>query len=97
MTQKLRSAQANAKMWAMLRDLSQQVVWHGQKLHESDWKTVMTAALKRYRIVPGIDGGFVMLGSSTSRMTVAEMCELIDLIEAFGAQQGVRFTAQECV
>lgn len=28
-------------------------------------------------------------------MTIAEMCEMQDLMEAFGAQRGVRFTAQE--
>lgn len=82
-------------MWAMLRDLSQQVVWHGQKLHEAEWKDVMTAALKRQKVVPGIDGGFVVIGARTSKMPVAEMCELIELVEAFGTQQGVRFSAPE--
>jgi len=48
-------------------------------------------------VVPGIDGGFVVLGKSTSKMTKPEMSELQDLIEAFGAQQGVRFTAPEYV
>lgn len=28
-------------------------------------------------------------------MTKAEMCELQELVEAFGAQQGVKFTAPE--
>jgi hypothetical protein len=45
--------------------------------------------------VPGIDGGFVVLGLRTSQMSVAEMAELQTLIEAFGAQQGVRFSAPE--
>jgi hypothetical protein len=80
-------------MWAMLRDVSRQVVWHGQKLADSEWKDVFTAALKRQRVVPGIDGGFVVLGTSTSAMKMAEMAELMDLMEAFGAQQEVRFTA----
>ena len=51
----------------------------------------MTAALKKQRAVPGIDGGFVVLGSSTRRMTKQEHGELQDLIEAFGAQRGVKF------
>lgn len=93
---KLRSAQANARMWAMLTDVSRQVIWHGQRLAAEDWKHVLSAALKKQRIVPNIEGnGFVVLGLSTSRMTVAEMAELMDLIEAFGAQQGVRFSAPE--
>lgn len=89
-----RSTQANRRMWAMLRDLSQQVVWHGQKLAEEDWKHVLSAGLKKQRIVPNIENnGFVVLGLSTSRMTVAEMNELMDLIEMFGAVQNVRFSA----
>jgi hypothetical protein len=45
--------------------------------------------------VPGIDGGFVVLGKSTSKMTKAEMTELQELMAAFGAEQGVKFTATE--
>lgn len=92
---KTRSIEQNKRLWAMLRDIAKQVVWHGQKLIDSEWKDVFTAALKRQKVVPGIDGGFVVLGTSTSRMTVAEMGELMDLMEAFGADQGVRFTAPE--
>lgn len=92
---KLRSYEQNRRMWAMLTDVSQQVIWHGQRLSKEEWKDVFTAGMKRQKVVPGIDGGFVVLGSSTSRMSVAEMGELMELMEAFGAQQGVRFTAKE--
>lgn len=40
----------------------------------------------------GIDGGFVVLGQSTSKMTVGEMRDLIELINAFGAERGVKFS-----
>ena len=59
------------------------------------WKDVFSSAMKRTKVVPGLDGGFVVCGQSTSKMTIAEMCEMQDLMEAFGAQKGVRFTAQE--
>ena len=91
----MRSQAQNRRLWAMLRDVSQQVIWHGQKLHDTEWKDVFTAALKRQKVVPGIDGGFVVLGTSTSRMTVAEMGDLMTLIEAFGADKGVKFSAPE--
>lgn len=84
-----RSLPQNARLWAMLTDLAQQVDWYGQKLTPEEWKDVATAGLKRQRAVPGIDGGFVVLGAHTSKMTKAEMVELQDFIEAFGAQQGV--------
>jgi hypothetical protein len=88
-----RSSEQNALLWAMLDDIAKQVTWHGQKLTADEWKDMATAALKRQKVVPGIDGGFVVLGSRTSRMTVAEMTELIDFLDAFGAQQGVKFKA----
>ena len=87
-----RSLPQNKLMWALLSDLSRQVVWHGQKLTKEEWKDMCTAALKRQKVVPGIDGGFVVLGSSTSRMTVAEMTEMIDFIHSFGVQRGVEFS-----
>ena len=90
-----RSDAQNRRLWAMLRDISQQVDWHGNKLSDEEWKDVFTAALKRQKVVPGLDGGFVVCGQRTSKMTKAEMVELQELMEAFGAQHGVRFTAPE--
>jgi hypothetical protein len=92
-----RTLAQNARLWAMLSDVSKQVNWYGRKLSEEEWKHVFTASLSKQDVVPGIDGGFVVLGKSTSKMTKPEMSELQQLIEAFGAQQGVRFTAPEYV
>jgi NinB protein len=87
-----RSTEQNSKMWAMLGEIASQVDWYGQKLDSTDWKHILSASLKKQRAVPGIDGGFVVLGLSTSKMTRAEMAELITLMEAFGAQRGVVFS-----
>lgn len=92
-----RTLAQNARLWAMLTDVAKQVDWYGRKLSAEEWKHVMTASMTKQDVVPGIDGGFVVLGKSTSKMTKPEMSELQDLIEAFGAQQGVRFTAPEYV
>jgi len=88
-----RSLEQNARLWAMLTDISKQVDWYGRKLSPDDWKHVFSAALKKQDVVPGLDGGFVVLGLSTSKMTKAEMCDLQTLMEAFGAEKGVRFSA----
>lgn len=90
-----RSDAQNRRLWAMLHDISEQVNWHGNRLTDEEWKDVFTAALKRQKVVPGLDGGFVVCGQRTSKMTKAEMAELQELMEAFGAQQGVRFRAPE--
>jgi hypothetical protein len=87
-----RSLESNAAMWAMLTDISNQVVWHGRKLDQASWKNVFSAALKRQDVVPNLDGtGFVVLGLSTSSMSKQEMSDLLELIQAFGAEHGVTF------
>jgi hypothetical protein len=90
-----RSDAQNRRLWAMLADIAAQVDWYGQKLTSEEWKDVFSASLKRTKVVPGLDGGFVVCGQSTSKMTKAEMCELQELMEAFGAEKGVRFRAPE--
>lgn len=92
-----RSLPQNDKMWALLTEVSEQVPWHGQKLEPEDWKLVFMDALNReMRIVPAIDGrGFVNLGRSSSKLSVNEMRDLIELIYAFGAQHGVTFNERQ--
>jgi urease gamma subunit len=91
----VRSLEQNRLMWANLEDIAQQVIWHGLKLDKYEWKDVLTAGLKKQKIVPGIEGGFVVIGARTSKMSIAEMNELIELSTMFGAQQGVKFRAIE--
>jgi len=86
-----RTLEQNAKLWAALTDLAEQVDWHGNRLTAEEWKDVMSAALKRQKVVPGIDGGFVVLGQRTSRMSKREFGDLIELIQAFGVDRGVVF------
>lgn len=88
-----RSLQANAAMWAHLADISRQVVWHGNNLSAEEWKEVLSAALKQQRVVPGIEGGFVVLGVRTSKMSIKEMSNMIELCIAFGTEHGVKFSA----
>ena len=94
-TEQKRSSEASAKMWAMLGEVAQQVVWHGQKLSPEDWKNVFSASLKKQRVVPSLDGGFVVMAQSTSKMTKSEMSDLIQLIDAFGAEKNVRFSTNQ--
>lgn len=90
-----RSLPQNAKLWATLGEIASQVEWYGEKLTAEDWKHILSASLRKQRAVPGIDGGFVVLGLSTSKMDKDEMSELLELAIAFGAQQGVKFAIQE--
>lgn len=91
-----RSLEQNRKLWAMLHDVADQVEWpvdgRLQRLSAEDWKDILSAGLhKHQRVAQGVDGGFVMLGQRTSKMRVSEMVELIEFIQWFGAEKGVRW------
>ena len=102
-----RSIEQNAKMWALLTDLSKQVVltqdgykhiseaqgWT-RKLSPEDYKDVTTAVLRGQDTVPGLDQGFVLIGGRTSKMTTNEMMDLIEFIQAFGASKGVEWSEE---
>lgn len=87
-----RTLEANAAMWAALNDVARQVVWHGRKLDAESWKHIFSSSLKKQDVVPNLDGtGFVVLGQSTSKFTKGEMSDMLELIHAFGSENGVMF------
>lgn len=90
-----RSLDQNALMWPLLDDIARQVEWYGNRLSADEWKDVFTAALRKEKVVPGINGGFVVLGQRTSKMSKREFSELVEMIYAFGAERGVRFRTDE--
>ncbi|EKJ8216954.1 recombination protein NinB [Citrobacter sedlakii] len=88
-----RSIQQNKMLWACLGDVSRQVEWHGRWLDAESWKCIFTAALKQQEVVPNLSGnGFVVIGQSTSKMRVSEFGELLELIQAFGTEHGVKWS-----
>lgn len=94
-----RTTEQNSLMWALLNDIASQVKWpvdgKEQLISPDDWKHIMTAGLrKNQRVAAGIEGGFVILGQYTHKMKKAEMAELIELIQAFGAEKSVVWSDQ---
>lgn len=88
----IRSLDQNAKLWPMLTDISEQCLLHGEyQLSKEWWKDVFTAALvKEVKVVPNLDRtGFVMLGQRTSKMSKRMFSDLIELIYAYGSENGV--------
>lgn len=94
-----RSLPQNDKLWAALTEVSEQATWAGKRRTPHQWKDLFTGALRaaegHLEAVPGLEGGFMILGLSTSDMTAAEMTSLIDYIAAWGAQNGVTFRTDE--
>lgn len=98
--ERTRSIEQNAMLWRLLTITSKQVPWsvngHEAWLSPDDWKDIFTASLhQEMRIAKGIRGGFVMLGRSTSRMSVSEMTAMIEFIYSFLAEQGIEVDVQE--
>ena len=89
-----RSNAQNRLMWALLRDLSRQVVWHGMTLTEEDWKHVISAEIDGQRIVPGINVPFIACGVSTRNKSKAWFSEFFETAFAFGVEQGVQWSGK---
>lgn len=92
-----RSVDQNSKLWACLTDIASQKDHHGVRLAPEDWKALFMAALRQeVRLVPNLDGnGFVTLGRSTSDLSKAEFSDLLEIIHAWGAANGVVFHSEE--
>lgn len=92
-----RSLEQNALLWAALEDVARQVLWHGVTLTKEDWKLIFMDGLQQeMRIVPNIEGtGFVNLRGRSSTLTKDEFSQLIELIYAFGAREGVTFRTDQ--
>jgi hypothetical protein len=86
-----RSIPQNARLWAMLGEISRQVEWHGAKLSPDDWKIIFLQALgHEMRIAPNIAGdGIVSLGGRSSKLSKQEFSDLMELMSAFAAERGV--------
>lgn len=88
-----RSTDQNRLLWPLLERVSEGVEWYGRKLSATDWKHIFSASLRKYEAVPGIDAGtMVVLGQSTSKMTKEQFSDLLELILAFGATNGIDLT-----
>lgn len=88
--QPTRTLAQNALMWATLKQL-EPIDWYGYHLTKEEWKDVITSSLKRLKVVPGIDGGFVVCGASTSRMSIKAMDDVIEAAYALGSSKGIKF------
>jgi hypothetical protein len=88
-----RSIPQNDRLWAFLTEIAAQRDWHGVKLSADDYKLLFLDALKReLRIVPNLAGdGFVNLGRSSSDLSKEEMSDLLELVTAWGVEQGIQF------
>ena len=87
----LRSLGQNAKMWSLLTDVSRAKP-NGLHYTPDVWKSLfMNACGHEVQFQIGLDGSPFPAGFKTSRLSTAEMSELIEFIYAWGSENGVIF------
>lgn len=90
-----RSLAQNAKLHALITDISKTLEWAGAKRDVETWKRLLTAAWLRARgepieMLPALDGhGVDIVFRRTSELTVNEMIELIEYIQSWAVGNGI--------
>lgn len=94
-----RTDKQNRLMWPLLKDLSDQVSWYGEKLEQAEWKDLITVLVsqmqnpeREQKSAPGINGGRVYFGVRTSQSSKRYMVEVIEAIYWFGTERNVKFS-----
>ena len=90
-----RSLAQNAKLHALITDIAKVLEWAGAKRDVETWKRLLTAAWLRARgepieMLPALDGhGVDIVFRRTSELTINEMIELIEYIQAWAADKNI--------
>lgn len=89
-----RTNDQNAKMRAMLSDVSRQVKMNGIFYSPEDWKCrFMDACSFKARWIPDLEGdGMINAGYRSSRLSKAQMSDVIEAMYEYGARHGVRWS-----
>jgi len=87
-----RSDDQNAKMWAMLSDVSR--AKPEERRHTPEvWKCLfMQACGHEVAFEQGLDGRPFPIGFHSSKLTKAQMSDLIEFIYSYGAKHGVKWS-----
>jgi len=87
-----RSDEQNDKMWAMLADVAMAKP-EGRHHIPDTWKAIFMAALGYEQLFEmGLDGRPFPLGFRSSKLTVAQMADLITFIAEYGDRHGVTWS-----
>jgi hypothetical protein len=88
-----RTSDQNALMWALLSDIARAKP-EGRVLPTEIWKCLfMSACGQAVRFEPGLDGeGVVPVGFRSSRLTKAEMSDVIECIIEYGTRHEVAWS-----
>jgi hypothetical protein len=90
-----RTMSQNDRLWALLSDVAVSQP-QGRKHTPEDWKCIFMAACGwEVMFLEGLDGRPFPAGFRSSKLTKSQMSTLQDFIEAWGSENGVRWSNQE--
>lgn len=89
-----RSENQNAKMWALLSDISRAKPENRKHIPEV-WKCIFMSALgHEVKFEMGLDNQPFPIGFRTSKLTKPQMSDLIEFIYAYGAKNEVKWSEE---
>ena len=87
-----RTLPQNDKMWAMLTDVARQAEHNGRRYTPDQWKALfMHACGHEVHFMAGLNSEPFPAGFRSSNLNKEQMGELLDFIDAWGIQNGVKF------
>lgn len=87
-----RTIDQNSRLWAMLSDVAMSKPM-GRMHSPEEWKCIfMSACGWEVAFLPGLDGRFLPYGYRSSKLTKKQMGDLMNFIEAWGSENGVRWS-----
>jgi hypothetical protein len=90
-----RTLSQNDKLWAMLGDIATSKPL-GRRHTPDDWKAIaMNACGWECQFCEGLDGRPFPLGFRSSKLTKSQMATLINWLQAFGDENGVRWSDEQ--
>ena len=94
MAESRRTLDQSARLWAIAGDIARSgKEWGGITLSKTSWFRLLVASVYGQKMVPALDGnGFVFVDARTSRMTKAQISEVIAFAEAWCAMNSIELS-----
>lgn len=92
---KTRSTPANARYWAILTEISEQLVFEGGVHYSPETLHEFFKAKFIGKDVVIIDGDITLVAKTSTALSTVEFSDYTTQVEAWGAEHGVQFTAWE--
>ena len=92
-----RTLDQSAKLWSIAGDIAKSgKEWGGITLSKTSWFRLLVASVYGQKMVPALDGnGFVFVDARTSRMTKAQISEVIAFAEAWAVSHDIPLSDEE--